>query len=445
MSLFPLYARVLRMLGGELRLGLLLAFANLLLAIAAFAEPVLFGKIIDILARAQGQGRVVTFPELLPMLTAWVGFGLFTIGAGVLVALHADRLSHRSRLAVMAHYFEHALTLPVSFHTQTHSGRVLKVMLEGTNGMAWLWLGFFREHFAAILSLVVLLPLTLFLNWRLGLLLLVLVIVFTALTALVLRKTETLQGSVERYHSDLAQHASDALGNVPVIQSFTRIEAETRALRDIIGQLLAAQIPVLSWWALAAVATRASATLTVTSIFLLGAWLHMQGLASIGEIVTFMSLATMLVGRLEQAVHFINGLFMQAPKMREFFEILDTVPTVRDRPGAIALPRPRGAVAFEGVSFSHDGKRPHVDAVSFLVEPGETVALVGHTGSGKSTTLALLHRTYDPQNGCIRIDGHDIAEVTLASLREHVGVVFQGTDAVRPLDSGESAGRQAWL
>ena len=84
------------------------------------------------------------------------------------MALHADRLSHRRRLAVMANYFEHVLELPLAFHTSTHSGRVLKVMLEGSDGMAWLWLGFFREHFAALVALVVLLPLTVFLNWRLG-------------------------------------------------------------------------------------------------------------------------------------------------------------------------------------------------------------------------------------------------------------------------------------
>ena len=105
--------------------------------------------------------------------------------------------------------------------------------------------------------------------------------IFAILTAFVLRKTEKLQGSVERYHSSLAEHASDALGNVPVIQSFTRVEAETRSLGLIIQQLLQAQNPVLSWWALASVASRASATITVTAIFLLGTWLHLNGLATI--------------------------------------------------------------------------------------------------------------------------------------------------------------------
>ena len=426
MSLFRLYARVLGQLGSDLRLGAVLALANVALAIAAFAEPILFGRIIDRLTQGQmAGGTPVTFGSLMPLILAWVGFGLFTIGTGVTVALHADKLSHRRRLATMANYFEHVLELPLAFHTSTHSGRVLKVMLEGSNGMAWLWLGFFRDHFAALVALGVLLPLTVFLNWRLGLLLLLLVVVFTVLTAIVLRKTETLQGRVEGYHSSLAEHASDALGNVPVIQSFTRAKAEATALQGIIHQLLQAQNPVLSWWALASVATKASATITVTSIFLVGTWLHLRGLATIGEIVTFMSIATMLIGRLEQAVQFINQLFMQAPKMREFFDILDTAPAVHDRPHAKDIARFEGAVAFQGVSFSYDGRRPAVQEVSFNVKPGETVALVGATGSGKSTTLGLLHRAFDPQSGVIRIDGDDIRDICLSSLRRNIGVVFQ--------------------
>ena len=425
MSLFSIYWRVLGQLGSEKRLAVWLVLANLALAVAAFAEPVLWGWIIDILTSAQASGAKPTFARLMPYIGLWLGFGLFTIGAGVLVALHADRLSHRRRLAVMADYFEHVLALPIAFHTQTHSGRVLKVMLDGTSSMSWLWLGFFREHCAALVALVVLLPFTVFLNWRLGLLLVVLLLVFALLMGIVLNKTLTLQGHVERYHSDLAEHASDALGNVPVIQSFTRIEAELQELRAVIDRLLSAQTPVLSWWAVAAVATRASATLTVTSIFLLGTWLYIHDLATIGEIVAFMGLATQLIGRLEAAVGFVNALLMQAPKMADFFEILDTYPAVHDKPSAISVGKLSGSIAFEDVSFSYDGKRAAVADVSFEVKPGETIALVGSTGSGKSTTLGLLHRAFDPQSGRIVADGRDIRDYTLLSLRQNIAVVFQ--------------------
>ena len=425
MSLFSLYLRVMGELGSERRLGIILAVSNLFLAGVAFAEPLLFGALIDRLAAVQNSGRVPNWGDIAVLIVAWASFGLFNIGLGVFVALHADKLAHRARLAVMARYFEHALSLPLAFHTQTHSGRVLKVMLDGTNAMWALWLSFFREHCASIVALGVLLPFTLWKNWQLGLLLLVLVILFGTLTAFVLRKTDRLQSSVEGYHSSLAEQTSDALGNVPVIQSFTRIEAEVRGLRSTIQNLLAAQLPVLSWWAIATVATRASATLTVLAIFVVGAWLLMHGLTTIGEIVTFMGFATMLVGRLEQIVSFVNFIFMQAPKMREFFEVLDTLPTVRDLPNAPDPGRLEGSVAFEDVSFSYDGKRTAVRDVSFSVRPGETIAIVGSTGSGKSTTLGLLHRAFDPQSGRITVDGHDIRDISLISLRRNIGVVFQ--------------------
>jgi ATP-binding cassette, subfamily B, beta-glucan exporter len=425
MSLLSLYGRVLKLLGSELRLGIFLAVANVLLAIAAFAEPTLFGKIINVLSTQRPAGQSVSFDEVAHLIFLWIGFGIFAICAGVFVALHADRLSHRRRLAVMANYFEHVLNLPVAFHTQTHSGRVLKVMLEGTNGMAWLWLGFFRTHCAALVALLILLPFTVFLNWRLAMLLIVLVVVFALLLWYIMNKTETMQGSVEAYHSSLAEHTSDALGNIPVIQSFTRVKAETEALKGIIHQLLSAQIPVLSWWALASVATRTAATLTVTLILLYGTYLHIQGLATIGEIVTFMGFATMLIGKLEEAVGFVNSLLMQAPKMREFFEIADTLPAVRDKPNALEAPRFKGRIQFDNVSFSYDGKKAAVKDVYITVEPGETVALVGSTGSGKSTTLGLLHRAFDPQSGVITIDGVDIRDYTVQSLRHNIGVVFQ--------------------
>ena len=425
MQFFRVYFRVLRLLGSEATLAMVLVAANLGLASAQFAEPILFGRIIDKLATAQTENRAPQWSELAPLLGAWVGFGLFTIMAAVLVALHADRLSHRRRLAVMAEYFEHVLHLPLGYHSGVHSGRLLKNMLDGASSMASVWLNFFRENCAYFVALFVLLPLSLFINWRLASLLILMVLLFGVLTIFVLRRTDGLQSKVERYHADLAERASDALGNIAVIQSFTRVEAEATALRKVSADLLSAQMPVLSWWAVAAVATRASATLTLLGIFLLGVSLHLNGLASIGEIVTFMSFATMLIGRLEQVVGFINWIVAIVPKLQEFFDVLDTTPAVRDRPNAVDPGRLVGRVAFEHVKFSYDSRRVALDDVSFEVEPGQTIALVGSTGSGKSTTLGLMHRVFDPNEGRITIDGVDLRDMTLLGLRRNIGVVFQ--------------------
>jgi len=420
MPLLRLYTRVLDMLGKEARLAWILAAANLLLAMSQFAEPVLFGRIVDALSGKSAPGN-----SAWPLLGAWAAFGLFTILASAWVALQADRLSHRQRQAVLTGYFEHILQLPMTFHTGTHSGKLMKVMLNGTDALWRLWLGFFREHFAAILSVVVLLPLSLYLNWRLAILLFLLCIVFTVLTTFVVRKTYGMQSEVEQHYSDLSARASDALGNVALVQSFVRIDAEVQGLRSVASQLLAVQMPVLSWWALVTVITRASTTITVLAIFTLGIALHDRGLTSVGEIVTFVSFATMLIGKLEQVVSFINNVFMEAPRLIEFFNVMDAVPAVRDRPEAMDVGRLSGLVDFHDVSFSYDGKRPAVADLSFTALPGQTIALVGPTGAGKSTAIALLHRAFDPQSGFIKIDGMDVRALKLSALRRNIGVVFQ--------------------
>ena len=427
MAFLRVYLRVLELLAPEGRLAVTLAVANIALAAALFVEPVLFGRIVDALSASSAQGTGAAALALMPLVGAWVAFGLFIIVAGTLVAWFADRLAHRRRNMVLADFFEHVLQLPLSYHADAHSGRQLKIMLAGTDTLWWLWVSFFREHFAAFVFIFVLLPATLVLNWRLALPLLFLAAAFTALTVLIMHRAEAMQRAVERHYSDVAETASDALGNVAVVQSFSRIELEVSYLKSLVNSLLRAQMPVLSWWALAAVLTRTATTLTLLVILLLGAWFKLNGLVSVGEIVSFMAIAALLIARLEQVVGFANRLFMDLPKLAEFFAVLDTVPAVRDRPDAVDPGRVRGLVEFRDVSFSYDGKRPAVADLSFTVLPGERVALVGETGGGKTTSLALLHRAFDPQSGFITVDGMDIRGLSLAGLRRNIGVVFQET------------------
>ena len=425
MKILRLYMRVLALLGPEARLGWALAVANVALASAQFIEPVLFGRIVDTLANAQGGSRRISWPDLLPLVGAWVGFGLFIIGCNTLVALHSDRLAHRHSQKVRTDYFEHVLQLPLSYHTGIHSGRLMKIMLTGTNTLWSMWLAFFRDHMTSFVSLVVLMPLTLFLNWRFGLLLMGLCGVFAILIAFVLRKTEKLQSQVEGHYSDMAERTTDTLGNIALIQSFARVETEVSQMRKVGDMLLGAQMPVLSWWAVVAVVTKASTTITMLAILIVGIFLYMAGNTTVGEIVMFMSFATMLIGKLESVVYFANHMVMDAPRLQEYFDVLDTVPEVRDRPDAIDPGRMRGLVEFQDVTYSYDGKRPAVENLTFTALPGETIALVGATGAGKSTALGLLHRVFDPQSGLVKIDGMELRALKLSGLRRNIGVVFQ--------------------
>ncbi|MBS0224088.1 MAG: glucan ABC transporter ATP-binding protein/ permease [Proteobacteria bacterium] len=425
MEFFRVYGRVLGLLRDERRLAITLAVANVAVAALQFYEPVLFGKVVDLLSNARNETTATLWDNARRLLILWAAVGLGGIVANIVVSLQADRMAHRRRLGAMALYFERVLVLPFAFHNAQHSGRLLKVMLTGVDHLFGIWLSFFRENLATFVALFIMLPLSLFMNWRLGLLLIVLILFFAAANAWVVGKTDKLQAEVEEHHSELASRAGDALGNIHLIQSFVRLAAETRELNRIIGETLAVQYPVLNWWALLSVLTRAASTVTVILIFVLGTWLYTRGEATVGQIVSFMGFAAMLIGRMDQASGFVSRVFFQMPAMADFFRVIDHQTTVPDRPDGIDLGRAKGNVDFDDVSFSYDGLRPALQHFSLDVPAGTTVALVGPTGAGKSTALSLLHRMWDPQSGTIRVDGIDHREIRLDSLRRNIGVVFQ--------------------
>jgi glucan exporter ATP-binding protein len=424
-TFFDTYARALGLLSTERRSVALMSVASILVSILFFVEPILFGRLIDMLTGAATRPAEGIWRASLVTLGAWGAVGISGVFANFLLALSADRLAHRRRLALTVNYFEHVLALSFEFHTGRHSARLLRTMLRATAYLFGFWLAFFREHLGTIITLTVLLPLSMFLNWRLGLLLILFMVAFTAFTAYGIRKTETAQMAVETADSELAARVGDAFGNVRLIQSYVYRAAETTALVQLTRRILGSQYPILAYWAGINVLTRAASTITIIGIFTLGTWLVFKGESSVGQIVTFMGFASLLIGRLEQVGRFISQMFIEMPSVAAFFTVMDAQSVIRDRPGAIALGCARGNVTFDSVSFSYGGNRPAISDVSFEIAAGRMVALVGATGAGKSTTASLLMRTHDPDCGAIRIDGIDIRDITLDSLRQNIGIVFQ--------------------
>src|SRR4051812_2031226 len=418
MSMLRIYLRVIALLAPEKALAITLAIANLSLAGVYFLEPWLFGRVVDALA-AQGRGDAWRY------IGWWAAVGLGGVAASVWVSLHADRLAHRRRLAAISAFFEHAIALPLAFHGEHHTGRLLRIMHGGTSNLFGLWLGFFREQLATLLSIIVMVPLALHMNWKLALLMIALMVSFAVFNAIAMQRTHKQQAEVEELHHAISERAGDVFGNVLVVQSFTRLAAEVDAIREMMNRVLAAQYPVLRGWAVLSVFNRAASTLTIVAIFALGATLNGKGEVSVGNIVSFVGFAIMLIGRLEQFASFISGLFFQTHSLGSFFGVLDAKDGLHELASAPDLPHVRGEVAFENVSFGYDSARPALKSLNFRVRAGGTVALVGPTGAGKTTALSLLYRAYDPSEGRITIDGIDIRTVNVESLRRHIAVVFQ--------------------
>ena len=416
LTIVQVYKRALALLAEERWAAIGVGAAAMINAAVMLAEPVLFGRVIDALSRGQ---------EAFPIIGLWAGIGLFGIVAGTAVSVAADRLAHRRRLAAMAQAFERAIILPISYHAEKGSGAVVRTILAGSDTLFWTWLSFLREQLTALVGIVMMVPLVIRMNGTMALILGGLAVLYVAANVFVAGKTSTGQAAVEQYHINVAGRVGDVLGNVTVVQSYARLNAEMQAMRAVMGELLAAQYPVLTWWGLVTVLTRAAATITVVVILSVGATLVARGEATAGDIVAFIWLANVMIGKLDLLSGFAVRIFQAAPTLRSYFDLVDATEEVREAPGSRPLERVTGEVRYEDVTFRFRGSDQGIFDIGFDAPAGTTTALVGPTGAGKTTTLALLQRLRSPQAGRILIDGQDIEEVTLNSLRHRIAVVFQ--------------------
>jgi ATP-binding cassette, subfamily B, beta-glucan exporter len=416
LSIWELYKRALAMLLTERARAFWVVTCGIALGAVPIAEQVLLARVVDALTLGQGA---------FPIIGLWAVVGLIGILAGVVVAVMADRLAHRRRLAALGQAFEHAIILPISYHAEKGSGAVVRTILAGTDALFWNWLSFLREQFVALVGILVLIPTAIYMNATMSLILAALAVVYVAANVLVAQRTATGQAAVEQYHNNVYGRVGDVLGNVTVVQSYARFGAEAQAMRAIMADLLTAQYPVLTWWGLLTVLTRTAATVAMVAIYAVGAVLVGQGRITVGEIVAFVGFAAVMIGKLDLLSGFAVRMFQYAPTLRSFFDLLDATEGVRERPEAAPLNDVVGEVSYEDVTFRFKGSDQGVFGLDFTTHAGKTTALVGPTGAGKTTTLALLQRLRSPDRGRILIDGQDIADVTLNSLRSQIAVVFQ--------------------
>jgi ATP-binding cassette subfamily B protein len=167
--------------------------------------------------------------------------------------------------------------------------------------------------------------------------------------------------------------------------------------------------------------------IVIAAVALLGGWLALRDIVQVGVIATFVIYVRYFFQPMRAIAMLYNQLQSALAGAERIFTVLDAVPSVADTPDALPLPNVRGAVTFEDVSFEYVADKPVLTDVNLQVKAGQTIALVGPTGAGKTTIISLLSRFYDVTNGAIAIDGHDIRSVQQASIREQLGIVLQDT------------------
>ncbi|OYR15967.1 glucan ABC transporter ATP-binding protein/ permease [Brucella grignonensis] len=416
MSLLKIYWRAMEYLAAEKAATITMCIASVLVALVMLAEPILFGRVIQAIS---DKGDIFT------QLAMWAALGAFNIIAAVFVARGADRLAHRRRLGVMIDSYERIITMPLSWHQKRGTSNALHTLIRATDSLFTLWLEFMRQHLTTVVALVALIPVAMTMDMRMSMVLIVLGVIYVMIGQLVMRKTKDGQSAVEKHHHKLFEHVSDTISNVSVVQSYNRIASETQSLREYAKNLENAQFPVLNWWALASGLNRMASTLSMVIVLLLGAYFVTKGQMRVGDVIAFIGFAQLMIGRLDQISAFINQTVTARAKLEEFFEMEDATADRQESQGATDLENVKGDIVFDNVTFEFPNSGQGVYDVSFEVKPGQTVAIVGPTGAGKTTLINILQRVFDPAAGRILIDGTDTRTVSRRSLRHAIATVFQ--------------------
>jgi ATP-binding cassette subfamily B protein len=230
---------------------------------------------------------------------------------------------------------------------------------------------------------------------------------------------------VQQKMADVATVAEENIVGVHVVKSFAREDTEQAKFEQrseaLFGQSVKANrqrafyIPILSFLPLLAQA----------AILLFGGRMVVRGTLSLDDFVAFNLYLAMLIVPLQALGMWIGQAQRATASGERIFQVIDEPEDIRDAPGAAALPAGPGQIVFDGVTFGYDAERPVLHEISLELAPGRVVALIGHTGSGKTTLASLVSRFYDVQAGRVLVDGADVRDVTLTSLRHEIGVIAQ--------------------
>jgi ATP-binding cassette subfamily B protein len=229
----------------------------------------------------------------------------------------------------------------------------------------------------------------------------------------------------QQREGEVAQIVDEDVNGVRVVKAFGREEREVEQMSSVATGLYGSQMRSVRIQARFQPLLEAIPTLGQVAILALGGWLALHGSITIGTFLAFSSYIASLMAPARQLAGVLTIGQQAQVGIERIFQLIDRVPTIRDAPDAVELEQVAGDIALEDVTFGYGTGHPALDGLSLHVRAGERVALVGPSGSGKSTVASLVGRFHDPESGRVRIDGHDLRDVTLHSLRGSIGMVFE--------------------
>jgi ATP-binding cassette subfamily B multidrug efflux pump len=412
------------------RLLTVLATGTMLLASGVqLARPFILALAVDVLvpSAARTLPLTVRLARLDRYAAAYFASYLVSWACNTAQTWLTTRLGQSVVADLRHHLYAHIQELSLNFFDARPAGSVLVRVANDVNSLNDLFTNGIISILTNAFMLAGIVVVLLLLNWRLALACFSVIPIMMILSTGVRRHIHRNWQLVRRRLSRINAHLNEALQGIRVTQAFTR-EEENRRFFALLLHRYYETWNTANWWSsLFGPMVTLTGAVGTAIVFLYGTELYRHGQLSVGLVVAFIQYVAQFWSPISQLGNLYNSLLQAMSSSERIFQFLDFQPLVTSRPGAVVLGRIEGAVEFDHVVFSYDGKRRALDDVSFRVAPGQTVALVGHTGAGKTSVVNLVTRFYDPTEGRILIDGHDLRDVDLASLRRQVGVVLQDT------------------
>ena len=369
---------------------------------------------------AESRRAIVVFAVLAGILLRVAGGTLEIVGDYLKSGVNA-----RITLAFRADLFRHLQRLSLSYHDQTSVGDSMYRLTNDTGFVSTLLWGNFRHLLTSVLTLVGVLWIVIRLDWQLALLALAAAPVLYGSVWFYCKHFKAESRRVKGMESASQTILQEVLSSLRVVKAFGQEEREQRRFE---GQGWAAQLARLRLTLKQHLFSSGLGLVTKLNrglILLVGGFHVLGGELTVGELLVILAYIGQIHQPLEDIGQTLTDMQLSMASAERVLEVLDVAPEIRDRPGAKTPTAVAGAFAFEDITFAYRPSHPVLHHISFAVRPGQVVAIVGPTGAGKTTVANLIARFYDPNAGRVMLDGHDLRDLTVRTLRDSIALVSQ--------------------
>lgn len=395
---------------------LVVLLANIIMVIGPFLTSVVIDTVIPNNDRRLLVGVVLLY-VFVTVLNGWTvryrQLNIAKLGQNVLLDMRSDLFNHLQKLSF-------------SFFDERPHGKILTRVVNYINNLSNILSSGLITVISDVLSIVVTLVIMLLIDVRLTLYSLILLPILFVITIYIKNKQRIAYDDLSEKQSNLNAYLHESIAGIKTTQSFTRERFNHDVFSEVSKQQKDAYMVAVKTQLLLDPAVLNIATLTVSFIYFVG----IRGIGvdvSTGILIAFVGYVNNFWNPIVNIGNFYNSLVSGTVYLERIFEMMDIPPLITNHEGAFEMPDVKGDVIFDHVEFGYEEGQTIFKDLSFEVEAGETIALVGPTGAGKSTITNLITRFYDIRDGAIYVDGINIQDVTIESLRQQIGVMLQET------------------